>query len=270
MTKGSFIHRKTCRLCKSNKLTKFLDLGWMPLAGDFLTKNHVGKEKYYPLRIYFCHNCSLIQVSDVVSSKELFSDYRYLSSATQTLRNHFENLAKITFKRFLKPGDVTVEIGSNDGVLQTPLKKLGVVPIGVDPAKNVVKQIFVQNLPVINDFFTEKIAGKILKKYGPIKVVFASNVFAHVDNLDDIVSGVLKLIHDNGVFIIEVHYLFDLLEKLQYDTIYQEHVCYFSLTTLDRYFISQGLKIWDVERIPIHAGSIRIFVSPTKKQAPNF
>lgn len=257
---GKFKHNDTCRFCGSPDMVKFIEMGNMPLAGGFLRKEDIPDEKLYPLDVYFCKECYLVQLLDVVPKETLFEEYFYMSSTTRTLSQHFENLAKMLKERFLKDGSLVVEIGSNDGVLLRPLKHMKISSVGFEPAKNIAKIAKSYGLNIINDYFTEKSASKAAKKEGRADVVSASNVFAHIEDLHDVVRGVKAVLKDDGVFIFEVHYLLDLIEKMQYDTIYHEHLYYHSIIALQNFFKKFGMEIFDVERIPIHEGSIRVFV----------
>lgn len=259
MVRGKFTRRRTCRLCNGRDLKLFLNLEMMPLAGDYLTKEKVGKEKFYPLEVWFCQSCSLVQVLNVIGQDTLFFDYRYLSSSTVTLSNHFADFANEVTKKFLKKGDKVLEIGSNDGVLLKPLKKLGIKAIGIDPARNVNMLARKQGLEIVDGYFNRQVALGIKKKFGKVRAVFANNCLAHINDLDEVFLGINSTIEDKGILIFEVHYIVDLLKKFQFDTIYHEHLCYYSLTSLQPYLKQFGFEIFDVKRIPIHSGSIRVY-----------
>lgn len=257
MLKGRFIHRKTCGLCESKKLNRIIDLGTMPLAGDYLIKEEIGQEKFYPLCLSFCINCKAVQVTDIVSPKELYSDYRYLSS--YSLSKHFEGHAREMYSRFLSEKSFIVDVGSNDGVLLSPLSKLGVKVLGVDPAENIVETANKKGLETIVGYFDQNLAENIIKTKGQADAVFANNVFAHINNLDEVMKGIKILLKPEGICVFEVNYLVDLLEKVQYDIIYHEHHYYHSLTSLVPFLKRFGFVIFDVKRIPTHNGSIRVY-----------
>jgi len=257
MKKGNTIKRNSCRLCRSKQITEILDLGFMPLAGDYLLKKDLGKEKFYPLKIYVCNNCLLVQVLHVIKSDTLFRNYHYLSSIG--LSEHFEKFAKETVNKYLKKGDFVVEIGSNDGVLLRPLKKHGIRVLGVDPAKNVADLAIKQGLETWVDYFGKNVAKKIVKEKGKTDAIFANNVLAHIDDLDDVFKGIKQLLKPSGIIVFEVHYLRDLIAKMQYDFFYNEHLSYYTLTSLIPFLEKYGLVIFDVMHLPIHSGSIRVY-----------
>jgi SAM-dependent methyltransferase len=258
MQKESYELRSICRLCSSPQLALFLNLGKMPLAGNFLLKKNIGKEKFYPLELYRCLDCSLVQVLHLISPEELFNDYRYLSSVSLT--KHFTEYAVNVVKRFDLKNKLILEIGSNDGVLLTPFKNLGVKVLGIDPAKNVAAIANKKGLSTIADFFSVVSARKILHDYGFFKAIFANNVLAHIDTIRDVFEGITIILDTDGVLVFEVHYLPELLIKLQYDFFYHEHMSYYTITCLKPFIESFGLVIFDVKKISIHSGSIRVFV----------
>ena len=256
---ADYYRRKTCRACGSRRVRPFLDFGRMPLAGNFLLKSEVGHERAYPLRISLCHDCSLVQVLDVVSPKIVFGDYRYLSSVTSTLRTHFERYAADLARELRGVGDpFVVEIGCNDGVLLKPLQDRGIRVLGVEPAENVAKVARGRGLEVLNGFFDEELSERIRREHGPATAVLANNVFAHIDDLKTVVRGIVNLLRPGGIFVFEVHYLRELLRLMQYDFFYHEHLCYYSLTALVPFLERHGLHVYDVKPISIHSGSIRV------------
>jgi len=252
-------HRNDCRGCHSRDVVKFLSLGDMPLAGGFIREEQIPQEQKFPLDVYFCRNCSLVQVLDIVPPDILFRDYRYLSSVTRTLREHFAQHAKELVSDYrLGKDSLAVEIGSNDGVLLKPLVDLGVPSVGFEPAENIAKVARGKGLDVITDFFSERTAKAFAQKRGKADIVLANNVFAHIDDIDGIMEGIRLLLKDDGAFVFEVHYIADLVEKVQYDTIYHEHLCYYSVKALQALMNRYGMEITRVKRIPIHSGSISV------------
>lgn len=230
----------------------------MPHAGNFLTAKEVGNEYYYPLRVYYCKKCGLVQILDIVPPNILFQKYHYLSSVS--LSEHFHKYAKEVGKRFLTKNSFVVEIGSNDGVLLSPLKKMGIKVLGVDPAKNIAAVAKKKGIKTIVNFFDERVAGKIFKENGKADAILANNVLAHIDDMDNVFRGIVKLLSPDGVLIFEVHYLPDLLKAMQYDFFYTEHLSYYSLGSLIPFLNKFGLRIFDIKHISIHSGSIRVYV----------
>lgn len=268
----------TCRLCKSKRLKRILDFGSTPPANAFLKKSQLEKkEDFFPLVVNFCTDCGQLQLSHVVNPEILFRHYVWVSSTSKVTVTHFEEYARSVFKELkMKKGDLVVEMGSNDGVLLKPFKALGAQVLGVDPARNVAQRASREGIPTLPHFFTTNIAKRIVKKYGKATVVCANNVFAHINNLDDIMHAVGELLNPDGAFIIEAPYNIDLVEKNLFDIVYHEHLSYLSIRPLDRFFKRFGMRIFDVIKTPVHGGSVRIFVAfdgakhRTKKSVQQF
>jgi len=250
--------RKTCRICESEDLEAFLDFGNMPLAGGFINKEDFAKEKTYPLTVAFCQQCKETQILETISPATLFKDYRFVSSTTATLSNHFAHYAETMRERFLNKDSLVVEFGCNDGVLLEPFANLGVKAVGVEPALNIAKLAREKGCEVVNGFFNSKTAEAIKRKYGEASLICANNVFAHIDDMHEPMRGIKLLLKTDGVFVFEVHYLIDLLDQFQFDMIYHEHLMYHSLTALTYLLNIFDMEIFDVARIPTHAGSIRV------------
>lgn len=253
-----------CVFCGSSVLTEVIDFGDVAIAGAFLSKEQIPTEKKYPLAVDFCNDCYVVQVRDHIDPDVLFETDFYFSSAIKTLRDHFSDYAAEVVKRFIpEPGDaVTLEFGSNDGVLLKPIAANGVgTVIGVDPAKNIVESINDDNLVLVNDFFNVSSAASIVEKYGKVDIVMANNVFAHITDINSTTEGVYNVLKDDGVFVFEVHYLGKIIEELQYDFIYHEHIYYYSLIALQSHLERHNMVIFDLKAIPIHGGSIRYYVA---------
>lgn len=253
-----------CAFCGSTSMTEVMDFGDVALAGGFLKKEDFAKEKKYPLAIDFCNDCYAVQVRDHIDPKVLFETDFYFSSAIKTLRDHFADYAAEVVGRFLPQPEkaATLEFGSNDGVLLEPLAAQGVgTVIGVDPAKNIVESIKDDKLTLINDFFNVPAANSIVDKYGKVDLVMANNVFAHITDINGTTEAVHKVLKDDGVFIFEVHYLGKIIEGLQYDFIYHEHIYYYSLLALENHLARHGMVIFDIKPISIHGGSIRYYAA---------
>lgn len=251
-----------CAFCDSRAMSEVMDFGKVALAGGFLKPEQFAAEVFYPMRLYFCNDCNAVQVIDKVNASVLFQDYFYFSSSIGTLREHFRRYAVEVTTRFLKPENATViEFGCNDGVLLRPLvdQKIRTV-IGVDPATNIVKTIDDPRINVVNNFFNEPVAEEIIAKYGKADMVVANNVYAHIPDIQGITRAIRNVLNDEGIFIFEVHYLGKMIQELQYDMIYHEHLYYHSLLSLTKHFDRYDMMVFDVEAVPIHAGSMRYYV----------
>lgn len=253
--------RDNCRLCGSKNIELFLSLGPMPRAGEYLKKEELSKpEILYPLDVYFCKFCTSVQLLDVIPREILFDDYRYLSSvASKSVIEHFEAYAKEIKEHFSQPNGLVVEIACNDGILLKPLCDIGLRAIGVDPATNIVKVAKERGLEVINDYFGKSSARKIEKEYGKADVIIANAVYAHIDDMDDMTKGISILLKDSGSFIFEVHHLADIIETLQYDSIYHEHMSYHSVFALSKFLRKYEMEIFDVKQFSVRGGMIRVY-----------
>jgi len=255
-----------CRICGSNEMPKFLDLGNQPLANSFLrTEEEFETEELYPLQVCFCSKCNLVQLSEVVSKEKMFSDYIYFSSGMPKLSDHFKTYAIKVIDRFLKPNDFVVEIASNDGILLKYFKDNGYRTLGIDPAANVVKIAEQSGIKTLVNFFSEKLAKQISRDEGKARLILANNVVAHIDDLQDLMKGVKALLADDGAFVIEAPYLVDMFENLTYDTIYHEHLSYLALRPLKKLFEMFDLEAFDMEVNEVQGKSVRIFVGHKDK-----
>jgi SAM-dependent methyltransferase len=249
-------HRDTCAVCGSAELQLFLYFPEMPLAGGFLHADEVDREQLYTLDVAYCAVCGLVQVLTVVGSDVLFSDYRYSSSTTTTLSSHFERYAE-WLKNRLDPG-LVVEFGCNDGVLLDPLQRRGVRAVGIDPAANVATLARARGLDVVGGFFDADSGARLRGQHGPADVVTGSNVFAHIDDIHAVMKGVDALLADDGAFIVEVHYLADIVRGMQFDSIYHEHLYYYSIHSLAYLFGMYDLSVVEVIPVSSHGGSVRV------------
>lgn len=262
LTVGEYNFYQECRFCLGKKLKDFIDFGYVPLAGGFLKSAHqMRKEKHYPFSVCICTSCGLVQGRYVVNKSILFEDYFYRSSAIGTLTSHFEVYADELAEIVKNPQDkFVVEIGSNDGVFLRPLAKLGFKVLGVDPAKNIVESLNQRETPTICAYFGQRAASKIVKTQGQADIIVTSNSFAHIDDMHDVMRGVVTLLKKNGMLCIENHYLGTLLKEFQYDMMYHEHMSYYSLLSLSSFFALYDMEVFDVKPIPMHAGSMRYYV----------
>jgi 2-polyprenyl-3-methyl-5-hydroxy-6-metoxy-1,4-benzoquinol methylase len=253
----------TCKVC-ANKLSKvFCDLNKTPLANSYRDSlNTINDEVRYPLKVFFCSNCMLVQLPEMVMPKDIFTDYAYFSSYSSDWLNHASKLCEVSIKKFsLQRDDLITEIASNDGYLLKKFKESNYNNIlGIEPAKNIANYANKQNINTENIFFNEETSKYILKKYKYSKIIFSLNVLAHVPNINSFVNGIKKILHKNGCWIIEFPHLLNLIDKTQFDTIYHEHFSYLSILSLDYILKDVNLKIFDIEKIPTHGGSLRVFV----------
>ena len=250
-----------CRSCGSPQLEVVLSLGQTPLANSLLTKAQLKEpEATYPLDLAFCRACSLLQITETVPPETLFRDYLYFSSFSDTMLKHSEELAdELIESRGLDAHSLVVEVASNDGYLLQFYQRRGIPVLGIEPALNVAKvAIEEKHIPTITEFFGADLAGQLAAKGQQADVVHAHNVLAHVANLNDFVEGFERLLKVGGIVVVEVPYVKDLLDRCEFDTIYHEHLCYYSLTALDRLARRHGLMAQDVRRVPIHGGSLRV------------
>jgi len=252
-----------CRACGHAPLRVVLSLGKLPLANRLLSAEELGDpEPRFPLDWARCSACALVQITETVPPEILFRDYVYFSSYSDTMLRHAGELtARLIRERGLGPRSLVVEIASNDGYLLKGYASTAIPVLGVEPARNVAQVAEANGIRTVAEFFDETLAEKLAATYGRADVVHAHNVLAHVADLSGVVRGLRVLLGDDGVAVIEVPYLRDLVDHGEFDTIYHEHLCYFSVTALDRLFRRHRLVLRDVERVPIHGGSLRLFVA---------
>ena len=238
-----------------------MDLGDVALAGAFVTPDQFAAEPRFPLRVHVCVACCALQLLEIVDPQVLFGNYFYFSSAIDSLREHFRDYASEVVARFLNPERATaVEIGCNDGILLKPLADHQVRKVvGVDPATNIVNAIDDARITVVNAYFSSDTARRIRDAHGAADLVAANNVYAHIPEINDVTRGISELLSADGVFVFEVHYLGSVIDGLQYDMIYHEHLYYYSLLALDAHLARHDLVVFDLRRIPIHGGSIRYY-----------
>lgn len=251
-----------CRICKSDKLRKVIDLGAQPLANSFLRADQLTQpEAKFPLEVYLCEDCNLAQLIHAVDKETLFSDYIYFSSGMPKVSPYWQSYAKGVIDGFLTDKkDLVVEIGSNDGVLLWFFKENGFRVLGVDPAANIAPIAESRGVETMVDFFSEKVAAKIESLKGKAKAILGNNVIAHINDHHDLCCGVKKLLADDGVFVFEAPYLVDMFENLAFDTIYHEHLSFLAVRPLMRLFKQLSLEIFDVQIVPAQGQSIRVFV----------
>jgi SAM-dependent methyltransferase len=251
-----------CRSCGSEPLSTFLSLGETPLANALLSAEDLSQtEPKFPLDVAFCAECSLVQILETVPPEVMFSEYLYFSSFSTTIVEHARALAGQTIAdERLGPQSLVVEIASNDGYLLQWYAQSSVPVLGVEPAQNIAAVAREKGIPTECAFFGLATATAIADRGSKADVVHAHNVLAHVPDMNDFVAGMQAVLKPGGLAIIEVPYVVDLVDRVEFDTIYHEHVSYFSLTALDALFSRHGLTIADVRRVPIHGGSLQLHV----------
>ena len=233
-----------------------------PLANSFISPEDVGKpEPRYPLELTRCTVCGHVQLSVTVPPEIMFRNYLYVSGTSETIPAHFAAYAKDVAERFVPKDGLVVEIGSNDGTLLRAFDRSAVRVLGVEPARNIAAMANAAGIPTLDEFFGEAIAGEIAANHGRASAVIGNNVVAHIDDLHGLINGVTALLDDRGVFVAEFPYLVDLLEKTAYDTIYHEHLSYFSVASVVDLASRHGMRLIDVRRVGVHGGSIRVFIS---------
>lgn len=262
------LKKEKCRLCNSANITLVVNINPSPIADAYVSKEHLSEaQDLYPLDLYLCVDCGHIQNAYVVNPDLLFRDYTFFTSNFKGLVEHFKEYGDDITRSFgFKEGDLVVEIGSNDGTFLLNLKDKGMKVLGVDPAIDAVKLANERGAQTLPDYFTDELAQKIVTEKGKAALVIANNVFAHSDNLIDIISGIEKLLEKNGVFIFEVSYLADIVDRFLFDTVYHEHVSYHSINPLQKAFARKGLEIFDIIRNKSKGGSIRCFVKRTSSE----
>jgi len=251
-----------CIVCGSSEVEQFLDLGETALANKFLAKDELDTpEPTYPLRVGFCHGCGHVQLTEAVPPSAMFEDYLYVSSASDTLTAHLHDLSDVvTERRGLGPSDLVMDIGCNDGTLLGGFQRHGVRTLGVDPAENLAELVRDKGIDRYTGFFNSQSARQIVERWGQASAITATNTFPHIPELQDFVEGIRTALAPGGAFVIEAHYLVDILDQGAFDTIYHEHVSYWALGPMIRLFEAHGLQVAHAERLPIHHGQLRVTV----------
>lgn len=254
-----------CHGCKSQNTHMFLSLGSTPLANAFLKEDQLATtEPSYPLDVYYCDNCGLVQIGYLVPPELLFPEnYPYVTSMSQTMKAHFAELVdSIVSEHSPSKDGIIVDIGSNDGTLLSNFLKYDYKVLGIEPATTIARLAIENGVDTISVFFGEESAKKVRDERGQASLILGTNVFAHVGDLDSVLRGVTHLLADDGMFVIEFPYLLDMTEKLEFDTIYHEHLRYFAVRPLVVLFERFGMGIVDVKRTSVHGGSMVVY---TKK-----
>ncbi len=250
-----------CRFCQTALLHTFVDLGMSPLCESYVARDQLNKmTPFYPLLVYICNECFLVQIESYVSAAHIFSEYAYFSSYSDSWVEHARVYTEKMVERFrLGPNDNVVEIASNDGYLLQHFVAQGIPVLGVEPAANVATVAIGKGVPTLVEFFGETIARELAAEGRRADLVLGNNVLAQVPNLNDFVKGMKILLKPRGVITLEFPHLMRLIEENQFDTIYHEHFSYFSFTTTVKILGAHGLAVFDVDELPTHGGSLRVY-----------
>ena len=260
-----------CRSCGSKELRGFLSLGTMPLTDAYVPPDQPSEqEARYPLDVAFCPECTLVQIPAVVPSEAIFEHYSYYSSFSDMLLAHSKEHARgVIAERDLGPDDLVIEVASNDGYLLRNFVEEGIPVLGIDPAQGPADAAEAIGVPTLCEFFGIELATSLRTEGRIADVIIANNVLAHVPDLNEFVEGITTILAVDGICDIEVPYLRELIDRLEFDTIYHEHLCYFSMTALDALFTRHGLWINGVRILPIHGGSLRLRISRNEERGPS-
>ncbi|MFC1952757.1 class I SAM-dependent methyltransferase [Chloroflexota bacterium] len=259
---------KACRICGNQDIVEVLDLGKQPYANSLL-ENIDNIELSFPLSVSWCPECNLVQLNQTAEPEDLFSSYVWVTSTSKGALEHSTNLFRDTISRTkrVKEGYV-LEIASNDGAFLKPFSENGYKVLGVDPAKNIVETAIANGIPTVCKFFDVKIAEGIIDEYGQARIILARNVLPHVAKLQDFVQGLSLCLAEDGLLVIEFHYAKIILEELHYDSIYHEHLCYYTIKSAERLLNPYGLYISDITESPISGGSLIMYINKKKAEQP--
>ena len=257
------VNSDCCRFCGSTLKHTFVDLGMSPLCESYVNPEQLNQmEPFYPLHVYVCSNCFLVQLQEYVSPQEIFSHYAYFSSYSDTWLQHAKNYTEKVIARFgLHSSSQVVEIASNDGYLLQYFASKGIPVLGIEPAANVAEVAIKKDIPTVVKFFGRNTAGELAAAGKQANLLVGNNVLAHVPDINDFVAGCKILLLPEGVITMEFPHLMRLMEGNQFDTIYHEHFSYLSLLAVEKIFTAHGLTIFDVEELSTHGGSLRIYAS---------
>jgi len=260
----------SCRLCGASLETTFVDLGMSPLCERFLTADQLDDmEPFYPLHVRICSSCLLVQLPSYVPPDEIFREYYYFSSYSDSWVAHARTFAEAMIERLdLGPQSRVVEVASNDGYLLQHFLARDIPVLGIDPARNIAEVARARGIPTVDEFFGRQLAAEIRGEHGPADLIVANNVYAHVPDLDDVTAGLAALLADGGTLSIEVQHLPRLVERNEFDTIYHEHFSYFTLRTASAALARHGLRVIDVEELSTHGGSFRVLAAHDADRRP--
>jgi SAM-dependent methyltransferase len=252
-----------CRYCGENDIFHFLDLGTMALANSFVSGDELPAqdEKKFPLDVYFCRRCGLVQIGYVVPPEIIFRNYIYYSATSDLVHDHARYLARSFKQRYnLSADSLVVEIASNDGTVLRCFKEEGLRVLGVEPATNIAVEAEQSGIPTLNDFFNEESAGQVFRTHGKADVILGRHVFAHVPEIHGFVRGIKSLLATDGVVAIEAPYLVDFITRNEFDTVYHEHYSYLSVRAMAHLFSMYDMEVFDAEEVGIHGGSMIYYI----------
>ena len=254
-------NKPSCRFCSTELKHTFIDLGMSPLCESYVDAANLDKmEPFYPLHVYVCDKCFLVQLLEYVSAEDIYSEYAYFSSYSDSWLKHCKKYVEMIIDKLgLGTNSQVYEIASNDGYLLQYFVEKGIPVCGIEPAANIAKTAIQKGIPTIVKFFGEQTAENIVAEGQKADLLLGNNVLAHVPNINDFVTGMKILLSPDGVITMEFPHLLRLMKENQFDTIYHEHFSYLSFMTVDKIFTEHGLKLFDVEQIPTHGGSLRIY-----------
>lgn len=254
-----YFKRDNCRLCLSADVEKVMPYVATPVGDHYVSDAEVGEnQEVFPLDLYFCRNCGQLQLLDVVNPEAIYKDYLYETSTSLGLVEHFQKYAEDIIRRMnIVQGDFVVDIGCNDASFLKCFYDKGMKVLGIEPATEIAKKVATKNIDVMNEFFTCDLARRIKQKCGSAKMISANNVMANVEDMNDFVGGVSSLLAEDGIFIFESGYAVDTIRNSVMDNIYHEHLCYFRLNPLIKFFKKHGMEVFEVERVDTKGGSLR-------------
>jgi len=269
MKDHQFKNSSRCRFCDATLQHTFVDLGMSPLCQTHIETAQLSHmEPFYPLHVYVCEHCFLVQLQEYVSPETIFSEYAYFSSYAESWLQHAKTYVDMMTERFkINAQSRVVELASNDGYLLQYFVQKGIPVLGIEPAANVAQAAIQKGIPTLVKFFGEKTAHALAALRGQADLLLGNNVLAHVPDLNDFVAGMKILLKPEGIITMEFPHLMQLMAENQFDTIYHEHFSYFSLLTVEKVFAEHGLTLFDVEELPTHGGSLRIYVRHVENTA---
>jgi SAM-dependent methyltransferase len=262
--------RIPCRSCDCQNISEFLDLGNQPLANNLLRPgDSFDDEPRFPLKVAVCPDCWLVQITETIPPVSLFEDYLYFSSFSDAMLKH----SKQAVEKYISAYDFdhssfAVEIASNDGYLLKNFVTAGIPCLGVEPAKNIAEVAIAAGVPTLCEFFGQTTASQVVAQYGQADIILGNNVFAHAPDINDFIGGMATLLKPDGRIALEFPYLGNFIDHIEFDTVYHEHVFYFSILALAPAFERHGLEIFDIERLPIHGGSLRLYAGHSGANPP--